>query len=138
VRDASEFLAERGIEPPVKTMDMRVAYDAPCHLLHAQKISSAPVNLLGKIPGLKVGLLDGYENCCGGAGLYNLQQTELSGEILKEKVDAIRESGADAVATSNPGCIMQIGAGLLLGGQKVDVLHPIELLDAAYDLDPAS
>lgn len=76
--------------------------------------------------------LRGFESCCGGAGVYNLQHSELSRQILRDKIAAIRESGAETVATANPGCIMQIGAGALLNGLKVDVVHPIELLDAAY------
>ena len=76
--------------------------------------------------------LRGAESCCGGAGIYNLQHPELSGEILADKLAAIRESGADTVATANPGCIMQIGAGARMDHMLVAVIHPVELLDAAY------
>jgi glycolate oxidase iron-sulfur subunit len=77
--------------------------------------------------------LRGFESCCGGAGIYNLQHPELSADILDDKIASIIDSGADTVATANPGCIMQIGAGVLLKGLEVDVVHPIELLDAAYE-----
>src|SRR5262249_24589709 len=92
---------------------------------------SAPVELLGAIPGLDLVPLRGFENCCGGAGIYNLQHPELSAEILADKLLAIRESGAHTVATGNPGCIMQIGARIRMAGLNVDVVPPIELLDAA-------
>lgn len=132
VRDVSEFLVEEGIRAPEGRIKRRVAYDAPCHLLHAQRINQAPADLLRAIPGITLMPLRGSESCCGGAGIYNLQHPELSSEILGDKIAAICESGADTVATANPGCIMQIGAGLLLAGLDIDVIHPIELLDAAY------
>ena len=132
VRDVSEFLIEIGIARPKHSINRRVAYDAPCHLMHAQRIAQAPIDVLLKIPGLELAPLKGFENCCGGAGIYNLQHSELSADILREKIENIKESGADTVATANPGCIMQIGAGALLNDLKVDVTHPVELLDAAY------
>lgn len=135
VRDISEFLAEHGIAPPSGAVNRRVTYDAPCHLMHAQKIMQAPMEVLRAIPGLALVSLKGFETCCGGAGIYNLQHPELSADILRDKIESIKESGADTVATANPGCIMQIGAGALLGNLKMDVVHPVELLDAAYGGD---
>jgi glycolate oxidase iron-sulfur subunit len=132
VRDVSEFLAETGICPPTGHIALRVAYDAPCHLIHAQRIAQAPIDLLRAIPGVTLVPLRDFESCCGGAGIYNLQHQELSGDILNDKIASIKESGADTVASANPGCIMQIGAGALLSGLDVTVVHPIELLDAAY------
>ena len=133
VRDISEFLVEIGLRPPTGKIARRVAYDAPCHLMHAQRVVSAPVDVLTTIPGVSLAPLQGYESCCGGAGIYNLQHVELSNEILSAKIENIRASGADTVATANPGCIMQIGAGALLNGLNVDVIHPVELLDRAYE-----
>ena len=135
VRDVSEFLAEQGIAPPNKKVSRLVAYDAPCHLIHAQRIAQAPIDVMKQVPGIALIPLRGFESCCGGAGIYNLQHTELSADILRDKLEAIAESGADTVASANPGCIMQIGAGLLMTGSRVDVVHPIELLDAAYAED---
>ncbi len=132
VKDVSEFLVEQGVRPATGQFDKKVAFDAPCHLIHAQKIAHAPIKLLESISGLTLVPLRGYESCCGGAGIYNLQHPELSAEILADKLESIRESGADTVATANPGCIMQIGAGLLIKDMNVDVVHPIELLDKAY------
>ena len=88
--------------------------------------------MLRAIPGITLVPLRGFESCCGGAGIYNLQHPELSNDILSDKIASIKESGADTVASANPGCIMQIGAGLLLNRLDVDVVHPIELLDASY------
>ena len=110
----------------------RVTYDAPCHLYHAQRITQAPLDLLKAVPGLELVPLRDAETCCGGAGIYNLQHPLLSGEILADKLAAIRESGADTVATANPGCIMQIGAGARMNQLPIAVIHPVELLDAAY------
>ncbi len=133
VKDVAEFLAEQGIEKPKGQVNLLVTYDAPCHLMHAQRIVKAPVDLLKAVPGLKFRPLVGAENCCGGAGIYNLQHPELSAEILSGKLENIKQTGADMVATANPGCIMQIGAGAKISGLSVAVVHPIELLDAAYE-----
>jgi len=132
VKDVSEFLIEHGLAPPAQSINKRVAYDAPCHLIHAQRIAEAPIEVLRSIPGLTIVPLRGSENCCGGAGIYNLQHPELSEEILRDKLASIKESAADIIATANPGCIMQIGAGVLMNGLSVDVVHSMELLDAAY------
>ena len=133
VRDISEVLIESGIQQPAGRNERRVAYDAPCHLMHAQRITQAPIDVLRAIPGITLVPLQGFESCCGGAGVYNLQHPELSADILGDKIARIKESGADTVASANPGCIMQIGAGVLLNRLKVDVVHLIELLDAAYE-----
>lgn len=132
VKDVSEYLVEQGISSPSGRVERNVAYDAPCHLIHAQRIALAPVKVLESIPGLSIAPLRGAESCCGGAGIYNLQHPELSADVLADKIESIQASGADTVATANPGCIMQIGAGLMTRGIDVDVVHPIELLDKAY------
>ena len=132
VRDVSEFLIEAGIHRPGGRIERLVAYDAPCHLIHAQRITQAPVDVLRAIPGVTLVPLRGFESCCGGAGIYNLQHPQLSADILSDKIASIKESGADTLASANPGCIMQIGAGLLLDGIEIEVVHPIELLDSAY------
>jgi len=131
VRDVSEVLAERG-PVPAGPLPLRVAYDAPCHLHHAQRVTAEPLRLLAAIPGLEVVTLEGADRCCGSAGLYSLIEPDLAQAVLAPKLRAIAESGADVVATGNPGCLMQIGAGLLLAGMDVDVRHPVELLDRAY------
>jgi glycolate oxidase iron-sulfur subunit len=133
IKDISEFLAEQGIRKPDGRVNLLVTYDAPCHLMHAQRIVNPPVELLQTIPGVEFKALAGAETCCGGAGIYNLQHPELSAEILSGKLENIRQTGADMVATANPGCIMQIGAGAKMAGLNVAIVHPVELLDAAYN-----
>jgi glycolate oxidase iron-sulfur subunit len=131
VRDVSEVLAERG-PAPAGPLRLRVAYDAPCHLHHAQRVTTEPLRLLAAIPGLEVVPLEGADRCCGSAGLYSLLEPDLSRAVLEPKLRAIADTGVDVVATGNPGCLMQIGAGLLLAGMDVAVRHPVELLDLAY------
>lgn len=135
VRDVSELLAGEGRTPEVgASLPLRVAYDAPCHLLHGQRVEKPPLSLLRSIPGLELVPLAGSDECCGGAGIYGITHPKLGGRIGMDKVEAIRESGAEVVATGNPGCIMQIGAGLRMAGLPVDVVHPVELLDESYRL----
>ena len=110
----------------------RVTYDAACHLCHAQGVREEPRALLGAIPELVVLPLRDEEECCGGAGIYGVTHAELGGEIGADKVSAVLATGAEIVATGNPGCMMQIGAGLLLEGSDVVACHPVELLDESY------
>ena len=131
VRDATELLADRG-PVPGRPLPLRVAYDAPCHLLHAQRIADAPLQLLVAIPGLVQVPLEGSERCCGSAGLYALVEPAMSQEVLARKLDAIRAAAPDVVATGNPGCLLHIGAGAILLDLPSAVVHPIELLDVSY------
>jgi glycolate oxidase iron-sulfur subunit len=131
VRDVSEFLVAHGIRRGAP-VEVRVTYDAPCHLHHGQRIVDAPLRLLDSVPGLERVPLPAAEECCGGAGLYGINHPGLGGRILADKMEAIRSTGAAAVATPNPGCMMQIGAGLLLDGMDVGVVHPLEILDESY------
>lgn len=130
VRDVSEWLDER---PPLPygEMRLRVAYDAPCHLLHAQGIRDAPLRLVRSVPGLEVVELPRADRCCGAAGIYSLLQPWLGRELLDRKIEEIVGRGAPVVATGNPGCMLHLAAGLRLAGLDVTVLHPVELLDAA-------
>ncbi len=133
VRDVTELLAERG---PRRGGPLRlaVAYDAPCHLQHAQRVHAAPLAVLGAIPALQLRLLPGSDRCCGSAGIYSLIQPDLARRVLADKIRTFRaaEPPLDAVATGNPGCLMQIGAGLRAVGMTIPVLHPVELLDRSY------
>jgi glycolate oxidase iron-sulfur subunit len=131
VRDVSEVLAERGPRR-AGPLRLKVGYDAPCHLHHAQRVTEAPLALLGAIPELELVPLEGSDRCCGSAGIYSLLQPHLSFEVLEAKLRAIAAAAPDVVATGNPGCLMQIGAGTLLAGLDVELRHPVELLDRAY------
>ncbi len=131
VRDVAELLAERGPRRgrPVR---LRVAYDPPCHLLHAQGISDAPLALLKAVPSIEHVTHADAEMCCGSAGSYSFTQSDLSHEVLDRKVKSILAVEPDIIATGNPGCIMQIGAGLAAAGSKMSVVHPVEILDQSY------
>jgi len=130
-RDVTELLAASGPKTGLSS-PVVVAYDAPCHLLHAQRVSAPPLAVLRAIPGVVVSALIDADRCCGGAGIYNLLEPELSQAILAPKLANISRSGATLVATGNPGCMMQIGAGLLHARSRVRCVHPVDLLDASY------
>ncbi|MCA1612796.1 MAG: 4Fe-4S dicluster domain-containing protein [Acidobacteria bacterium] len=133
VRDVSQQLAATGLREGAP-LDAREAatYDASCHLIHGQRAFAEPPALLAAVPGLAFAPLEGSEVCCGGAGVYNLLEPDLSARVLAEKLARIGETGARLVATGNPGCHMQLGAGARLAGLAVRVCHPVELLDESY------
>jgi glycolate oxidase iron-sulfur subunit len=136
-RDITELLADAG---PVRGAAIPglvgpVTYDAPCHLQHAQRLTAPPLAVLGAIPGLPLVPLTDSDQCCGSAGIYNLVEPDLSDAVLRPKLARIGETGAALVATGNPGCMMQIGAGLRRvkhTGRAAAVMHPVSLLDASY------
>ncbi len=132
VRDVSQQLDTIEIGRASSVNNQLVTYDASCHLLHGQQAGDAPLNLIGAIAGLNFASLAGSERCCGGAGIYNLLEPDLSARVLDEKLAAIQMNGAKILATGNPGCQMQIGAGALLAGMDLTTCHPVELLDEAY------
>lgn len=133
VRDVSQQLQTcEARTVPLFTSDKRVTYDTSCHLLYGQKAGDASQQMLRCAVGPDFVPLEGTERCCGAAGIYNLLQPELSGRVLQEKLDHVRDTGAKILATGNPGCQMQIGAGAQLAGMKLQVCHPIELVDDAY------
>lgn len=131
VKDVSEMLAAAG-PLPGNPLPLRVTYDAPCHLVHAQRIVNPPLSVLAAIPKLELIPLRDSEMCCGAAGIYNLIEPETSDAVLDNKLANIAESGAPFVASANPGCLMQIGAGLLRSGSKAKAIHIVDLLDASY------
>jgi glycolate oxidase iron-sulfur subunit len=133
VRDVSELLAAKGPRPGAR-LDVTVAYDAPCHLQHAQGVHAEPVQVLRSIPGLELQLLPGFDRCCGSAGIFSLLEPAMSREVLRAKIAAIADASPRPryLATGNPGCLMQIGAGLSAAGLDIRVVHPVELLDHSY------
>jgi glycolate oxidase iron-sulfur subunit len=132
VRDISQQMAVTGVKQGAKLTDATVTYDASCHLIYGQHAGTAPLKMLAAIPGLKLVPLEGCEMCCGGAGVYNLIEREMSEGILETKLENIKQTGATVLATGNPGCHMQIGAGARLAGMDLNVCHPVELLDESY------
>ena len=134
VRDAHEVLAAAAPVLPA-TADgprVRVAYDAPCHLQHAQRVVQPPLAVLRAAPQVALVPLADSDQCCGSAGIYNLVMPDVSSRVLAPKLARIAESGAQVVATGNPGCLMQIGGGLVRSGSGVSARHPVELLDEGY------
>jgi glycolate oxidase iron-sulfur subunit len=134
IRDVSELLAERGPRSGA-ALDLAVAYDAPCHLQHAQRVHEAPLALLGAVPSLRLHLLPGSDRCCGSAGIYSVLQPRMARAVLDSKIAsfAAAQPRLDLVVTGNPGCLMQIGAGLRAAGLPIGVAHPVELLDLSYE-----
>lgn len=141
VRDVSELLAKGDTILDVvrdatataapNTPRLRITYDPPCHLMHAQRITREPLAVLGTLPNVDLIALADADQCCGSAGIYNLVEPDTSDAVLEPKLRNIHDTRADFVATGNPGCLMQIGAGLLRSGSATRAVHPIELLDAA-------
>ena len=132
VRDVSEYLAAETLRGPLRPVSRRVTYHDPCHVVHGQKIRKEPRALLAQVPGLQLVELPEADWCCGSAGTYNLVQPEMAQRLQARKVAHIRETGAEAVITANPGCIIQILQGLRATGSPVEVLHIVEVLDEAY------
>ncbi len=135
VKDASEFLIGLGLRPPMRAIRLKVAYQDPCHLLHGQKVSRQPRQVLATIPGIELVEMKESDWCCGSAGVYNLTHPEISEEALGWKVRNIIDSGAQVIASANPGCILQVGMGLQRAGQDIPIVHVMDLLGWAYGDD---
>jgi len=133
VRDVSELLEAAGPRRGAP-LPLEVAYDAPCHLQHAQRVHAAPLAVLGAIPELKLRLLAGSDRCCGSAGIYSILHPDMAREVLAAKIAsfAAADPMPELVVTGNPGCLMQIGAGLRAARLPIGVAHPVELLDRSY------
>jgi glycolate oxidase iron-sulfur subunit len=132
VRDVTELLAAEPLRQPRHGLGARVTVHDACHLVHGQRIREAPRALLRSIPGVEIVELEESDHCCGSAGTYNLTEPRMARRLLERKVANIRSTGATIVAAANPGCALQIQAGLRAAGLEVEVVHPVELLDRAY------
>jgi glycolate oxidase iron-sulfur subunit len=138
VRDVTEVVDALDLGTPSRSIAASVTYQEPCHLVHAQRVASAPRRLLARIPGLRFVEMEESAVCCGGAGVYNLTQPEMSSRLQRRKVEAIKRTGATIVATANPGCAIQVAAGLRDARHRAAVKHIIELVDEAYTLGGAA
>jgi glycolate oxidase iron-sulfur subunit len=134
MKDVSEFLAEAGLTQPLAPVAASVTYQDSCHLAHGQKVWQAPRKLLGSIPELRLVEMPLADLCCGSAGVYNVTETDLSMRLLRTKMDAVNSTGAEMIATANPGCILQLRAGVSLHGNGQEVLHVVELLDRSAQI----
>jgi glycolate oxidase iron-sulfur subunit len=131
VEDVAEFLDRLGCQsPPALPRPLKIAYHDACHLGHAQGVRAAPRRLLEAIPGVTVVTPPDWEICCGSAGIYNIERPEVAEELGRQKVEGLLSTGADAVATGNIGCMMQIQRHL--EGRELPVYHTFEVLDRAY------
>ena len=133
-RDVTEFLAAVGLRKPrFEPRLKRITYQDPCHLVHAQRVRSAPRTLL-EVAGFELVEMPHSDHCCGSAGIYNVSQNELSMKILEAKMDDVRavKDRIDLVATANTGCILQLRAGLAEQGWPLPVRHVVELFNDCY------
>jgi glycolate oxidase iron-sulfur subunit len=129
VRDVNEYLAELGPRAARRELNATVAYHDACHLAHAQRVRQQPRDLLCSIPGIKLVEIPNGDQCCGSAGTYNLFEPESAREIGERKVDNVLLTGAQIVASPNPGCTLQVQSLLKERGSDIRVLHPVEILD---------
>jgi glycolate oxidase iron-sulfur subunit len=131
VRDIAEFLVNRSSSSPQHPLHLKVTYQEPCHLVHAQRISSAPRELLRNIPDIELIEMQESSLCCGSAGIYNITQPEMARRLQERKIKHIQETGVDVVVTANPGCYLQLQSGLRRAGSTIRVIHIVDLLHAA-------
>lgn len=132
VRDISEFLMKIPLEKPTGRLQARLTYHDPCHLRRAQGVWKQPRRLLGMIDGLELVEMSEPDACCGSAGSQLITHYATSISVLERKVDQIEATGAQMIASGCPGCQMQLQVGVRRRGLKVEVVHPVELLDRAY------
>src|SRR5690349_22835902 len=129
------FQAEDGIRDlyvtGVQTCALPIYQDS-CHLAHGQKIRSAPRKLLAQVPGLEFREMALSDLCCGSAGIYNVVHNQMAMQILEKKMTHVNQTEAEVIATANPGCLLQLQAGVRLHGRGQRVVHVVEILDEAY------
>jgi glycolate oxidase iron-sulfur subunit len=130
-KDVSEVLAELEPRATRHPLPLRVVYQDACHLRHAQGVKEQPRALLDSIPGLRVLEMKEPEMCCGSAGIYNIIEPEAAQELGGRKVRHVLDTGADVVASGNPGCLLQMRSGLASAGRTMPAVHLVELLDAS-------
>ena len=132
MRDITEFLSSLELNPNMGRVDAVVTYQDSCHLAHGQHIRQSPRQLLGAIPGVTFREMPGSDICCGSAGIYNVVQNEMAMQILQHKMESVNATHAEIIATANPGCMLQLQAGVRLHGSGQRVMHVVEVLDLAY------
>jgi glycolate oxidase iron-sulfur subunit len=133
-RDISELVAELGLEGALQPIRLKIAYHDPCHLQHAQGIRTQPPRLLTAIPGIELIELAESAICCGSAGVFNLLEPKTAGELADRKAEHVMRSGAQALVSANPGCLLHIASGLKRAGHPLPMYHVIEIIDAALGL----
>ena len=132
VKDIHEFLVDLPLLPPTGYLDYRVTYQDSCHLAHAQRITEAPREVLRSIPGLDLAEMADSALCCGSGGTYMVRESQFASRLLDSKMRSVIDTGADIVATANPGCILQLRYGASREGLPIEVRYVTDLLDEAY------
>jgi glycolate oxidase iron-sulfur subunit len=132
IKDVNEFLASIELKSITRSLNISVTYQDSCHLAHGQKIRSAPRKLLDSVPGLDFREMRLSDLCCGSAGIYNVVHTGMSMSLLKKKMEHVNATGASVIASANPGCMLQLRAGVRKFGKGQRVAHVVEILDEAY------
>jgi glycolate oxidase iron-sulfur subunit len=132
MRDVTEFLGGIELNREMGPVNASVTYQDSCHLAHGQRVRAQPRKLLGAVPGLTLREMAGADLCCGSAGIYNVVESEMSGQILRRKMESVNATKADIIATANPGCMLQLQAGVRQQRSGQRVMHVVEILDLAY------
>jgi glycolate oxidase iron-sulfur subunit len=132
VKDVNEFLASIELNRDMTSRPIVATYQDSCHLAHGQKIRSAPRQLLNAVPGLQLREMALSDLCCGSAGIYNVAHTGMAMALLRKKMESVNATGAKVIVTANPGCMLQLAAGVQKYGQGQRVAHVVEILDEAY------
>ena len=137
VKDVLEFVSQRDFAHDLGPVEETVTLQEACHLAHAQKIREAPRTILRAIPGLTLKEMKTPDRCCGSAGIYSFVQPDLSAQVLASKMEDVQRTGADVICTANPGCTLQLQAGVVRTGMHAEVRHVIEVLDEAISAGAA-
>jgi glycolate oxidase iron-sulfur subunit len=132
MKDVTEFLASIELNQNLRAVGKVATYQDSCHLAHGQKIRSAPRMLLASVPGLEMREMQLSDLCCGSAGIYNVVHADMAMALLEKKMVSVNATGADVIVTANPGCMLQLAAGVKKFGRGQRVAHVVEILDEAY------
>lgn len=134
VKDVTEFLAARPLGDSLGPVAARVTYQDSCHLAHAQRVTAPPRELLRAIPGVQLVEMAHADRCCGSAGIYNITQREMSSRLLDSKMDDVAETAPQIIVTANPGCMIQLEAGVRRRGIDAEVMHVVDLVDRSMSV----
>ncbi len=137
VEDISKYLHDTDYEKPKGRIDKRVTYHDACHLAHGQGIRHEPRQVLQDIPGLELVELPDADRCCGSAGIYNITNPEMAGQLLDRKIDDVPDD-VELISMGNPGCMLQMAVGVLKHGRREEIVHTVQLLDWAYQQEEES
>lgn len=132
VRDVNEFLASIEWNTRFGALPLNITYQDSCHLVHGQKVRVAPRQLLRSIPGIQFREMPLADQCCGSAGIYNIVQPDMATALLEKKMVSVESTRAEVIVTANPGCMLQLRAGVAQFGSGQRVAHVVEILDEAY------